>query len=164
MRRGVTLAVRKGRAGEDPRANRQIARPTTHAGWESRREDESESSKVSGQSRAPGRRCPRGRGSEGDAVGVSASLDPIQWQPTTYEERDEAEVGADGNPQRRERVLDEAERKVDDGRAEGEDTDDPEVDGEVGETVETLDIADTLVLRSASVHGGRDSEEEADGP
>lgn len=41
-------------------------------------------------------------------------------------------------------MLDETERQVDDGCAEGEDSDNPEVDGEVRETVETLDVANTL--------------------
>jgi hypothetical protein len=60
------------------------------------------------------------------------------------EESDEAEVGADGDPERRERVLDETEGQVDDGRSEGEHSDDPEVDGQVRETVETLDVTNTL--------------------
>ena len=43
----------------------------------------------------------------------------------THEERDEAEVGADGDPDRSERVLDESKRQVDDRDGEGEHSDDP---------------------------------------
>jgi len=84
----------------------------------------------------------------------------VEWY-TTHKEGNEAEVGAYGDPKRRERVLDESERQVDDGNGEGEDSDDPvvvsksvaalahrrsaqsspEVDGEVGKTVEALDVA-----------------------
>lgn len=43
----------------------------------------------------------------------------------TNEEANETEIGADGNPKRRQRVLNEAERQVDDRDGEGEDSDDP---------------------------------------
>jgi hypothetical protein len=62
----------------------------------------------------------------------------------THEESDEAEVGADGDPERSERVIDEGHGQIDDRSSEREDTDSPEVDSEMRKTVKTLDVSDTL--------------------
>ena len=62
----------------------------------------------------------------------------------SYEESDETEVGANGDPERSKRVIDEGHGQVDDGGTEREDTDSPQVDGEMRKTVETLDVSDTL--------------------
>lgn len=80
----------------------------------------------------------------GGGMGRQRKVRTAKFHDPTHEEGDEAEVGADGDPDRGARVLNEAERQVDDGRAEREDTDRPQVDGEVGKTVETLDVTDTL--------------------
>lgn len=58
-------------------------------------------------------------------------------------ESDEAETGANGDPEWCERVLDETERQVDDGDGKREHSDDPQVDGQMRQTVQTLDVTNT---------------------
>jgi len=62
----------------------------------------------------------------------------------THEESDEAEVGADGDPERSERVIDEGHGQVDESGTESEHTNRPHVDSEMRKTVKTLDVSDTL--------------------
>ena len=71
----------------------------------------------------------------------------------TYEESDEAEVSADSDPERSNRGFDEGHGQVDESGTECENTDGPHVDSEMGKTVKSLDISDTLQRAKRSESG-----------
>lgn len=85
-----------------------------------------------------------------------------------YKEAHEAPVGADSNPDRGERVVDNTQRKVDDRHGESEPatsvrdregsdvhSDDPEVDSEVRETVHALLLFSSVLQQSFEGRDGR---------
>lgn len=60
-------------------------------------------------------------------------------------ESDEAEIGADSEPEWCERLVDKGERQVDDCDSQSEDTDSPQVDSQMWKTVHALNVSNTHI-------------------